>query len=54
MKTCKGCGLEAVDPSELARYDVLNPEADLDHPENLGPYCTECWPSTHTGSITNE
>ncbi|WP_181156000.1 hypothetical protein [Microbacterium sp. MYb72] len=50
MKKCLGCGLDAVDPTEPARYDVLRPDADLDDPSSLGPYCAECWPSTHTGA----
>lgn len=52
MKTCIGCGQETVDPTDPARYDVLKPGADLDHPELLGPYDAECFAATYTGQHT--
>lgn len=47
MKTCTACCLEAVNPEDPPRYDVLAETTS-------GPYCPECWPSTITGSTTNE
>lgn len=49
MKVCKGCGLPTVDPLEPARYDVMNPDADLDDPESNGPYDAACFEDTITG-----
>lgn len=50
MKPCIECGLENVDPTEEPRYDVLRPDADLDNPGTLGPYCADCFAGTVTGA----
>lgn len=55
MKTCKGCGQPKVDREATPCYDVLNPEYDpLVEPMDptVGPYCADCWPTTHTGALT--
>jgi len=55
MRECFGCNQLNVDPEDVPRYDVLspsfNPEDDM---STVGPYCSECWPSTYTGSTTPE
>lgn len=44
---CAGCNQLTVNPQDPPRYDVLA--------ENItGPYCSECWPNTYTGSQPNE
>lgn len=50
MKACKGCGMLTVDPGEMPRYDVLNPEFDaqVDDMSDFGPYGLECWDATYT------
>lgn len=45
---CIVCGIE-VDREDPPRYDVLNPEADPEAPEGIGPYCGECFLQTVTG-----
>lgn len=54
MKPCIQCGLDVVDPDAPPQYDILNPDTDLDEPENAGPYCTDCFPTTITGAIMDE
>lgn len=53
MKTCKGCGLDAVDPQDVPRYDVLNTEYDpeVDQMGDFGPYCQTCFAETTTGQF---
>ena len=48
MTICINCGLDKVDGSAPPRYDVLNPDVDLDDPGSMGPYCEDCWPDTVT------
>lgn len=49
MTICIGCNEDTVDPADPPRYDVMNPEADLNHAELLGPYDAECFANTYTG-----
>lgn len=53
MKTCFSCGKLAVDPEDVPRYDVLNPDRDPNLPlSTVGPYCPTCWKDTVTGKVT--
>lgn len=45
---CIECKRHTVNPAEPARYDVLQPAADIGSPDTIGPYCSECWPATYT------
>ena len=56
MKECFSCKQNVVDPSDVARYDVLNPDYDKDSDpmSGFGPYCAECFETTETGKIIAE
>lgn len=41
MRECIHCHELTVDPEEPPRYDVLSEDW-------TGPYCADCWTTTHT------
>jgi hypothetical protein len=51
METCRGCGRQNVSRDDSPRYDVLDPDFDVDvaEPSEAGPYCAECFTGTTTG-----